>query len=184
MYVRLAEVQPRADGPILAVLATDKRQDDGLALSMPGADLSLFRRNPILLVSHDLTRLPPGRVEDITVEQHRMTGRLRFASDPEAQATEQRVRDGFINSLSVGFDVDWSSVRQNGRVESWRLREVSLAPIGMDSEALVYARAGRIQPVDPNLAELYRIRDALQPVVTPAARQRILDALTLKGSRQ
>ena len=142
MYLRAAALeQPAAGQPIRAVLTTSAKQADGLALQMSGARLDRFRANPALLVAHDHRRLPVGNVLDLEVEPDRITGRLSFAPDAEAQLLEQRVRAGVIRAVSIGFDVDWSTVDQLGNVGSWELTEASLVGVPMDAEALVYARS-------------------------------------------
>jgi HK97 family phage prohead protease len=159
---RTATLGATARSPIRAVLATSRKQADGYALSMAGARLGRFRANPVLMTVHDYKSLPVGRISDISIERDRITGRLLFPSDAEGQALEQRVRDGFINAVSIGYDVIESD--RAGQVSAWSLTEVSLVGVPMDADALIYARGhggGR------------QIR-----TVNRAAAQRLLDAIT------
>lgn len=139
-YTRTGNLRAAAEGPILAVLTTSAKQADGLALSCRGARLDRFKANPVLMTVHDPRRLPVGNVLDLDVESTRITGRLQFASDPEAQTLERRVRERVIRALSIGFSPDPDAVDRDGNVSSWELTEVSLVGVPMDAAALVYAR--------------------------------------------
>ena len=135
----------RSKTPIIAVLATPGKKDDGVNLRMSGARLERFRLNPALLVGHNINELPVGRVDDVKVDiGGRLVGRLNFASDPQAQVAEQRVRERVVNAVSVRFDV--LRPGRDGLAEEWELLEVSLVALPLDGDAVITSRSrGRRQ---------------------------------------
>lgn len=91
-----------------------------------------------------------GSARDITIEEGRISSRLYFRKSGEANDALDGVRDGHITDVSVGYDVlkrqyipagekkTISGREFNGPVNvvtKWRLREVSLTPIGADVQA-------------------------------------------------
>lgn len=134
--------------PILAVLMTAGQKRDGYDLDPRGANLSRYRRNPVLMTLHDRQKLPVGRVENIDVHDDRIEGELRFAkSDPFAQQCEALVREEIINAVSIGFEPD-SMPDQRGRVAKWTYIETSLVGVPLDEDAIIYARSLNLAPGD------------------------------------
>jgi len=71
-----------------------------------GWDLRSFKKNPILLWSHDYTRPAIGKVESPRVKDGKLMGKVIFSSgeiDPFAGMIEKKVREGILTSGSVGF---------------------------------------------------------------------------------
>jgi len=138
----------REGAPLRVVMATEGRKADGIDLRMSGADLARFRGNPVLGYGHSYWgrgNLPIGRVdpESITVDTDSLSGALEFdAGDEFAREVERKMRDGFINAVSIGFDVlKWEGGNgdywRGGVAEEWELTELSVVPVGMDAKALV-----------------------------------------------
>ena len=139
------------DGPVRVVMASEGKMADGIDLRMSGADLARFRANPVLGYGHSYhgrTNLPIGRVlpETITVKNTSLVGDLEFDQGDEfAREVERKLRGGYLNAVSTGFDVlQWESADDNywrgGVATKWEQSELSVVPIGMDPNALVTAR--------------------------------------------
>ncbi len=154
------------DAPLRVVMATEGRKADGVDLRMSGARLERFRSNPVLGYGHSYwgrENLPIGRVEPDTIEVvgTTMAGELGF--DPEddfAVKIERKMRGGYVNAVSVGFQVlEWEGGKgdawRGGVATSWELTELSVVPIGMDDKALV--TAGRSLLGNPGDAMLQRL---------------------------
>ncbi|MBA0126290.1 hypothetical protein H0B56_12130 [Haloechinothrix sp. YIM 98757] len=126
------------DEPVPFVLATEGRKDDGIDLRMDNLDLERFRDNPILGYGHDYwgrDALPIGRVDQPRVDDGRLVGGLVFDREDEfADRVERKVRNGFLNAVSVGFDA--ADIDQAGVPATWRLFEVSVVPLPMDPDAV------------------------------------------------
>ncbi len=138
------------DSPRRVVMASEGRQADGIDLRMSGADLSRYRANPVLGYGHSYygrANLPIGRVDpqSIEVAGTQLSGDLDFDQEDEfARLVERKMRGGYINAVSIGFDVrQWESSDQNywkgGVATKWELSELSVVPVPMDAKALVTA---------------------------------------------
>lgn len=118
-------------------------------LLMRGAEFPKSRQVP-LLDSHARysTENQLGSVREINVDGSDMVGRLHFSSVAEDQFT--KVREGHLTDVSVGYEVlkrtyipDGQTKSMGGRdyagpmnlVTKWRVREVSVTPIGADQLA-------------------------------------------------
>ncbi|WP_328465522.1 HK97 family phage prohead protease [Actinoplanes sp. NBC_00393] len=152
------------DSPLRVVMASEGRMADKIDLRMAGADLGRFRGNPVLGYGHSYwgrTNLPIGRVDpgSLTIEGTRLSGDLEFDQEDEfARLVERKMRGGFINAVSIGFDVtQWESAEDNywrgGVATKWELTELSVVPVPMDANALV--TSGR-QIDDDEVADLLR----------------------------
>lgn len=169
------------DTPLRVVMASEGRMADKIDLRMAGADLGRFRGNPVLGYGHSYwgrTNLPIGRVDpdSLTIADKQLSGEIHFDQGDEfAREVERKMRAGFLNAVSIGFDVtQWESAEDNywrgGVASKWELSELSVVPVPMDSSALV--TSGRTAPDDDEIADLVRrIEEALRrgrgPLVLP-----------------
>lgn len=159
------------DSPLRVVMASEGRQADKIDLRMSGADLARFRGNPVLGYGHSYwgrTNLPIGRVKPDTllIADRQLSGDLEFdQEDPFAREVERKMRAGYINAVSIGFDVtQWESAEDSywrgGVATKWELSELSVVPVPMDANALV--TSGRsLDVTDPALIhQLTQLSDA------------------------
>jgi len=146
--------------PLRVIMASEGRQADGIDLRMSGAQLARFRSNPVLGYGHAYygrTNLPIGRVdpESITADGSTLSGELAFdAGDEFAVEVERKMRAGYLNAVSIGFEVtEWESEQDSywrgGVATAWTLTELSVVPVPMDANAVV--TAGRSGLDDPAL---------------------------------
>lgn len=136
------------DSPLRVVMASEGRQADGIDLRMSGARLERYRGNPVLGYGHSYwgrSNLPIGRTspESLAVDGAQLFGDLDFdQDDPFAVEVERKLRAGYLNAVSIGFDVtEWESENDNywrgGVATQWELTELSVVPVPMDASALV-----------------------------------------------
>lgn len=153
----------REGAPLRVVMASEGRQADGIDLRMSGAQLDRFRGNPVLGYGHSYwgrANLPIGRVvpDSISIDGDRISGDLEFdAADEFARVVERKMRDGYLNAVSIGFEVlEWESENDNywrgGVATKWELSELSVVPVPMDASALV--TSGRSALDDPALVDV------------------------------
>ena len=94
------------DGSISWVMSDYSVDTDLERVDPKGWDLKGFKKNPVVLWSHDYMRPAIGRVDSPRVKDGQLVGRVRFSSkevDPFAAMIEGKVREGIINGGSVGF---------------------------------------------------------------------------------
>ncbi|MEU0531987.1 HK97 family phage prohead protease [Amycolatopsis tolypomycina] len=166
-YVERADMP--ADGPIPFVLATEGRKADGIDLQMSAADLERFMSNPLLGYGHNYwgrDSLPIGRVDDPRVDGKALRGALVFDQDDDfAVKVERKIRNGFLNAVSVGFDA--YDVNSDGVPNRWTLFEVSVVPLPMDPDAVAEGR--ELTRSDGPLAAIVERLAALEQAVRGTA---------------
>ena len=94
------------DGAISWVMSDFSVDRDLERMDPAGWDLKNFKKNPIVLWSHDFMRPAIGKVESPRVKDGELVGRVRFSSkevDPFAAMIEGKVREDIIRTGSVGF---------------------------------------------------------------------------------
>ncbi|MDR1454103.1 MAG: phage protease [Tannerella sp.] len=132
----------------------------GFRMLTSGADLTEFRKNPVMLLDHNDWNLPIGRWENIRVEDGNILADAVFdMKDPRASQVAGKVSDGFIRAASIGAwppdEVsDGAMLRYPGQtgvtVTRWKVREASIVSIGANHNALAFydRRGGRIDLKD------------------------------------
>lgn len=128
------------DGPIRFVVATEGRKADGLNLRMDGLNLDRFLANPVVMYGHDYwgrESLPIGRAENVRVDGESLVADTVFDMDDEfAARVDGKYRGGFLNAVSVGFDIHEMD-DETGDVTGWEMIEYSAVPVPMDPDAVV-----------------------------------------------
>lgn len=167
------------DGPMRFIVATEGKKADGLDLRMDGLDLDRYRANPVVMYGHDYfgrDSLPIGRAENIEVDGPNLLSDTVFDPDDEfAQRVEAKYRGGFLNAVSVGFDIRGIDP-ETGVVDEWEMIEYSAVPVPLDPDAVVESGRARALAVASALAEA-REGQALSTADRGAVEQAI-EALT------
>lgn len=131
-------------GLIKVVAATEGRKGDGIDLKMANADLARFKANPVIMYGHNYwgrESLPIGRAESVDIDGTRLLEEIRFdANDDFATTVERKLRGGFLNAVSIGFDAH--DIDAHGVPARWELFETSVVPLPMDPDALKEDRSG------------------------------------------
>lgn len=144
-----------AGKPITFVAATEGRKADNIDLRMSGARLDRFRSNPVFGYGHRYygrQDLPIGRAISTEIDGSLLRIAVEFDQGDEfAREVERKYRDGYMNAVSIGFDVaKWEgnngSYWSGGVAEEWELNELSAVPIPMDGDAIV--TGGRTRGLD------------------------------------
>lgn len=116
-----------------------------------GADVP---RQLVLLDTHQRRSVASvlGSVRGLHSEGNKIIGRAHFASDDDSQKAFQKIRDGHVTDLSVGYIVSQSEFVRDGDnrtiagrsfagpvsvVTSWSAKEVSVLPIGADPRSKI-----------------------------------------------
>lgn len=132
--------------PIEFVAATEGVKGDGIDLRMSGARLDRYLANPVVGYNHSYwgrDGLPIGRGEGTRIDGDKLRISVVFDQEDEfATKVERKYRNGFLNAVSIGFNVHaWQDGKGNywlgGVAEQWELTELSCVPIPMDAEAVM-----------------------------------------------
>lgn len=139
--VRAYAVRAGSTGPITFLASTHNLARDGLIIEQGAWNLEPYRRNPVVLWGHDYRgdRPPIGKATDVRQEAAGLVADLVFdQGDPFARDIERKIREGYLNSVSVG----WDTILQSGnRVTKAELLDISVVPVPGDSNAVALARS-------------------------------------------
>ena len=127
------------------ILHDETVNTQGFRMLTSGADLSVFKNNPVMLLNHDDWDLPIGRWENIRVEGTQILADAVFDEDDErAVAVMGKVERGFLKAASIGGwpgkSSDDPSLMLPGQtyptMVTWTAREASICTIGSNHNAL------------------------------------------------
>jgi len=148
--VRDADAPGQPGDPIRFIAATEGQKGDGIDLRMSGARLERYLANPVVGYNHQYwgrDGLPIARGENTAVNGEKLFIDVVFDQDDEfARKVEAKYRAGFLNAVSIGFNV-WAwedgkgSYWLGGVAQEWELTELSCVPVPMDPDAV--AQGGR-----------------------------------------
>jgi uncharacterized protein len=122
--------------------ATPDRMGD--VVVQEGIETQNFRKNPVVLWSHDATQ-PIGKALGLQIIHSRLQSTMHFnPSSPVARSVESAVRGGFLKAASIGFrPLDWTP-KADGSIHFHKveLLEFSLVSIPAQQEALLVNMTG------------------------------------------
>lgn len=148
-----AEVKAAASGvtdyDITATVSTSTVDRQGDVIVPTGIDLANYKRNPVILWAHNYFALPVGKCIGISVNDDKVSMRIKWAAHEFAQTVKTMYADGFLSAFSVGFmPREVTEMTGNGRAgydyEACELLEVSGVPVPANPEALVEGRAAEL----------------------------------------
>lgn len=144
-----AEVRALDDEPrtITATISTDSVDRMGDVIEQDGWDLTAYKRNPVVLWSHDYSIPPIGKAVDLRVVGGRLKATTQFADTQLGRDVFGLYRGGFMSTFSVGFrPLDWKPIKDSdGKTKGMRfmrseLLEYSAVPVPANAEAVVEMR--------------------------------------------
>ena len=128
---RAAEAPLKA--PIRFVASTEGAKRDGLDLKAEGWAVTNYMMNPIVSWAHDYNKLPIGRAT-VSFQGRDLLADVQFDDgDPFAAEVERKVRAGFVNAVSVGWQ-DQSDGQRD-------LVDIAVCAVPVDPQALAISRA-------------------------------------------
>ena len=147
--------QTTQDKPIKFVASTANPDRYGDVVDQKGWDLRAYNRNPVVLFNHNPSQMPIGKGKAY-VENDQLMLEVEFdQKDDMAKTIEQKVRDGYINAVSVGFQPSKTVARSSlpadhpyhGKSGSYfqasELLEVSIVTIPANNEATLSKQFSR-----------------------------------------
>ncbi len=99
-------------------------------------NVDLSRAPLPLIESHDDSRLPIGRVDNLRLDDNKLRGDLVFGSSSRANELWQDVKAGIVRNLSIGYTILDERPRGNViEVTRWQPLEASLVAVPADPQA-------------------------------------------------
>ena len=151
--------------------SAEDRQGDIVLPEAWAKGIDNFRRNPILLLNHDMSK-PIGRVEKIKVDKTGIYVDAMISSAAEKlYGTHTLVKDGALKAFSVGFIVKDASYDKKNDVlviNEVELLEISVVSVPANQYSLFSVRK---QMGDEERGKLIAQIESRQPVTTTAEMQ-------------
>jgi HK97 family phage prohead protease len=125
------------------LISTDSIDRDGDVLSPKGWQLDSYKKNPIVLWSHDYSGLPIAKATHIEATDKGLAATAAFPEKgvhPFADTVYELLKGGFLGAASVGFKPlkhEMASDRKGFNYFEQELLEFSVVPIPANPEALV-----------------------------------------------
>mgnify|MGYP003137922908 FL=1 len=164
----------RENGTYSFVASTENSDRYGDVINQKGWSLEAYNRNPVVLLNHNSNSLPIGK-GTVEIKDGQLMIDVEFDQEDElARKVESKVKNGYINAVSVGFNPIESKRRSElpkehkafGKrgmyFEKSELLEVSIVTIPANSDATAKqfnAIDKRISDLEESLAELKHILD-------------------------
>lgn len=108
-------------------------------------DLSRLNEIGVVLFNHDRNKVI-GKIENAWIEDNRGKAKIKFDSDDEAKVIMEKVANGTLKGVSVGYMVDNWEIVENGKTSTdgrfegpcyiarkWTPLEISIVSIPADS---------------------------------------------------
>ena len=103
--------ESNASDKVTFIASTDTPDRYGDVVDQKGWDLRAYGRNPVVLLNHNPSQLPIGKGHAYLKNGQLMLDVQFDKNDEMAQKVEQKVKGGFINAVSVGFQPTESIAR-------------------------------------------------------------------------
>ena len=88
---------------VTAIISSDAIDRDDEVLLPKGAELEHFRKNPVVLWSHNSSIPPIGKALWIEKKRNKIIAKVKFATTELAEEVWQLFKGGFLKAFSVGF---------------------------------------------------------------------------------
>jgi len=134
----------------IRVIASDGTVDQANDILQPsGCDLSIYKNNPIVLFSHDVTK-PIGNA-DVTVSNSAVAALVTFAPEGISKTADEvcgLAKAGVLTGVSIGFTPgDYTPLPSGGYLyKNFTLMEISLVSVPCNNSARVIERGFKSHP--------------------------------------
>lgn len=129
------------------ILHDESLNTQGFRMLTSGADLTEFRKNPVMLLNHNDWSMPIGRWENIRIEDTKIMADPVFdENDPVGKQVSDKVERNFIRAASIGAwrpeevteETDTLTGKVTYTVKKWVVREASVVTIPSNHNALAF----------------------------------------------
>lgn len=138
-----------------AVFSTDD-QDRHMDVVKQNFDLKAFKKNPVLLNSHNYGDASEviGTIKPISVKEGKLQGKVKFAAleNPKAKVIFDLYAGGFLNAFSIGFIP--KEFDDEGKIEKSELLEVSAVSVPANAMALAKEKGIEVEKLEEKEEEV------------------------------
>lgn len=149
-------------GTLEAIFSTQDVDRHGDIVMQEGWDLKNFKKNPVILNSHNYNDAAEviGKASNVRTDGKKLLGDITFAvaENPKAKVIFDLYAGGFLNAFSVGFIPKKFKENKDGTtdwytIEEAELLEVSAVSVPANARALAKAKGIEVETLEDNEEE-------------------------------
>ena len=132
------------------VFSTSDKDRSNDIVNPSGAIIDDFMRNPVFLWSHDKTKQPLGKINNLVLNEGRLEGTVEFwrnnidpaywsEADKMAVSVYEQYKSGFLKAVSISFipvDYTFNKVTGGNNYNSYKITEISAVTVPDNPNAL------------------------------------------------
>lgn len=118
------------------ILSNETINSKGYIVLNDGIIWDRYKNNPILMLEHEDTKEPIGRVENIRFENGNWVGELKFAPTEEGKRKEKLYDEGYYNAVSICGAVQFADNNGMKYAVKFEVWEISLVAIPSNPDAV------------------------------------------------
>jgi HK97 family phage prohead protease len=178
---------------ITAIASKQIVDRDGDIVKLDGMNLKEYKKNPVILWSHNAFELPIGKAvgKMVWIEDDELKMKIQFASkeeNPKADYVYKLFKGGFLKAFSVGFKPEFSTIqykedkgKQIRIINDSTLFEVSAVAVPANQSALIQSFEKAAEASVINKSELKELTDNINKQTTlDIADKKDIDIAVLK----
>lgn len=128
-------------GEIVGIASTETADRHGEKIKQDGWDLKDFKKNPVIMASHQYQDFPIGKATRIAVKEKKLVFKMLFSeASQKAKEASQLVQEGILNCFSVGFVPKEYDKKNENIITKAELLEISLVSVPANPQAVVVAK--------------------------------------------
>lgn len=130
MSKQFLQAELKKEGDLIEFIASDETLDrHGEKVPIDAWDLKNYKKNPVLLINHDYrVQNIVGKAKNLRVEGKKLIFEPVFHELTDlAKEVTGMVKDGFLNTVSVGFLPHWPETKGSNVINE--LLEISFVPV-------------------------------------------------------
>lgn len=166
MIEKLKGYLQKENNEIVGIASTAKEDRQGESIKQEGWDLKNFKKNPVLLASHQYQEFPIGKVTNVRVQDGNLTFKAIFSeATQKAKEAYQLVQEGILNTFSVGFIPREYDAKNASIITKAELLEISLVAVPANPEAVVIAKTMEKNDLVKSLVKEWLLDETLKKQV-------------------
>lgn len=147
MYIKAGAIIEKAssknlkDGEVEFIVSTNALDAHGERIDVNGISLKDFKKNPVVLWSHDGFNLPIAKAVRVWKSEGKLMARAKFyLNDDFPRKVYNYIKDGFLNAVSIGGMVDeWAE--DGMTIAKMTMKEFSVVSVPANPEAIATAKS-------------------------------------------
>lgn len=130
---------------VYTMIMSDDKEDRHGDFVMQDFDLKFFKKNPVLIDSHNYSSITHiiGKVNNVRVEDNKLKGEVQFSkANPKGVLAQAMVAEGTLSASSIGFIP--KEFDDKGRIIKSELLELSMVAVPANPRSIMEKAVGEM----------------------------------------